>query len=371
MAGMMFVAERSLLLNRLRRVYVPPEKKDTSELNPFEGYVLIRAKTSHVSLSGHDYAFDVTTRLEVAPTAEGSLCVRGNRIIEALRLLPEGSVSVTQDRDTLRLETKGVVLEIVGRAAADYPSVFEPPSGGLLLPFSKVWSLLRRTYYAAYVEPNHPSLGDIVLQGKKRELKAVTSDGPQLAVAILSLAEDISLDIMVSRRAASWIVSFPHDEGAQVRIVDSDRIFFVLSDTVIMAKKTSRVFPPCPMKPAVPWRSSALLPRARMEFALKAARLSISEDLVIMEFRATEVVLSSNLKDRGSARVEIETILEGEPAVIEVRDEYLASALEAIETDDVRVAYSEKTGRLVLLPPDSTGSFSLMPANRVKNSQIS
>src|SRR5690349_6880621 len=148
--AMEFTVTKSALLNELTTTQGVVERKTTI---PILSNLLVEAKGSRLTITATDLELSIRTSCEAKIKKEGAGTIPAKKLLELVRLLPEGEirfrllenhwVQITSDRRNYKM---------VGMAKDNFPAIPVFPHPLVSIPASILASLIARTAFAISME---------------------------------------------------------------------------------------------------------------------------------------------------------------------------------------------------------------------------
>src|ERR1700735_3275140 len=158
---MEFSVKRSDVLDELELTQGVVERKTTI---PILSNLLVEAKGSRLTLTATDLELSIRTSCEAKVKKEGAGTIPAKKLLELVRLLPEGEirfkllenhwVHITSDRRNYKL---------VGMAKDNFPAVPVFPHALVKIPSSILSSLIAKTGFAISMEESRYTLNGALL----------------------------------------------------------------------------------------------------------------------------------------------------------------------------------------------------------------
>src|SRR6202790_4642254 len=178
---MEFSVKKFDLLQELSLTQGVVERKTTL---PMRGNILCEASGNHITLTATDLELSIRTSCEAKVKKEGAGTIPAKKLLELVRLLPEGEirfkllenhwVQITSDRRTYKM---------VGMAKDNFPAVPTFPHALVTIPAKILSSLIAKTAFAISMEESRYTLNGALLILKPDTIAMVATDGHRLAVA--------------------------------------------------------------------------------------------------------------------------------------------------------------------------------------------
>src|SRR5256885_6458981 len=177
--SMEFSVTKSALLNELNTTQGVVERKTTI---PILSNLLVEAKGSRVTITATDLELSIRTSCEAKIKKEGAGTVPAKKLLELVRLLPEGEirfrllenhwVQITSDRRNYKM---------VGMAQDNFPAIPVFPHPLVSIPAGILSSLIARTAFPIYMEASRYTLNGAQFTLKTAMIAIVATDDHRLA----------------------------------------------------------------------------------------------------------------------------------------------------------------------------------------------
>src|ERR1700686_1270112 len=178
---MEFTVKKYDLLAELNLTQGVVERKTTI---PILSHLLCEAKGNRLAITATDLELSIRTSCEAKVKADGTGTIPAKKLLELVRLLPEGEirfkllenhwVQITSDRKNYKL---------VGMAKDNFPAVPVFPHPLVSIPAKILSSLIAKTVFAISMEESRYTLKGPLLILKPETISMVATDGHRLALA--------------------------------------------------------------------------------------------------------------------------------------------------------------------------------------------
>src|SRR5690348_14555998 len=178
--AMEFSVTKSALLNELSMTQGVVERKTTI---PILSNLLVEAKGSELTITATDLELSIRTSCEAKVKKEGAGTIPAKKLLELVRLLPEGEirfkllenhwVQITSDRKNYKL---------VGMSKDNFPQLPAFPHALVKVPAKLLAGLIARTTFAISLEESRYTLNGALLVLKPGSISMVATDGHRLAL---------------------------------------------------------------------------------------------------------------------------------------------------------------------------------------------
>src|ERR1700760_4292778 len=179
--SMEFSVTKSALLNELTTTQGVVERKTTI---PILSNLLVEAKGSRLTITATDLELSVRTSCEVKIKKEGAGTVPAKKLLELVRLLPEGEIKFRLlENHWVEIISDKKKYKLVGMARENFPALPAMPHALVKLPAAVMASLIAKTKFAISMEESRYTLNGGLLILKPDTVAMVATDGHRLALA--------------------------------------------------------------------------------------------------------------------------------------------------------------------------------------------
>ena len=325
-------------------------------------------------LSSFDY--DISAQATIPVTAEqpGSALVSGRLLAEISRSLPAKPVHITAEDGRAVVTCGSATFTLLTMPEDEYPALPEMPPAAGSIGSDAFATAVSQSATAAGRDDTLPALTGVRIEIDGETLTLVSTDRYRLAVRELKWSParaDLSAAVLVPAKAladtartltngaeVSIALALPGDEGA----TGDGMIGFEGSGRRTTTRLLSGEFP----------RYQALLPSAvnaaaelstslLAESVKRVALVAERNTAVRLSFSAGQLMLEAGTGDEAQAEEVIEAEFEGEDLAIAFNPQYLLDGLAAIDSDTVRISFTEGGKKPALFTgkpgPDGTPEF--------------
>ena len=156
---------------------------------PILSGMLLRVTKDEVNLVSTDLEVSFWVRLPAKIEEEGEMVVPAKLFSELVASLPIGVVELSANKETLKIEAKGISSEIMGQSAEDFPSIPRAKKIQLTLKSGEFRQKMDRVCISAARDDTRPVLTGVLWElSEKRSVLAAT-DGYRLSVDKLEVAK--------------------------------------------------------------------------------------------------------------------------------------------------------------------------------------
>ena len=363
--------ERSNLLKSLNHVQRVVERRNTI---PILSNVLLKADEGVLTLKATDLDIEVTETTPASIEQSGATTVSAHMLYDIVRKLPDGSevMMAVSDDNGLSLISGRSQFRLQMLPESDFPDLTAGEfSHTFRMACDDFKSLIDRTQFAISTEETRYYLNGIYFHTVEDEgelkLRAVATDGHRLAQA-QTTAPDGSANmpgIIVPRKAVAEVQKLLEEPDASVTVELSDtKIRFTVNQVVMTSKLIDGTFPD--YNRVIPSGNDKELVLDRATFASAVDRVStISSDrgrAVKLSLTDSQLVLSVNNPDSGSAEEEIAVGYGSDPLDIGFNSRYLLDITNQLSADETTFMLADPgSPTLIREKGEASALYVLMP----------
>ena len=353
---MEFSVKKFDLLQELNLTQGVVERKTTI---PILSHLLCEAKGNSITITATDLELSVRTTCEAKVKKEGAGTIPAKKLLELVRLLPEGEIKfkllenhwiqITSDRRTYKM---------VGMAKDNFPAVPAFPHALVKIPAKILSSLIQKTSFAISMEESRYTLNGSLLLLKPDSMIMVATDGHRLAVTEVDHHfEGLSNEArtLVPKKAMTEILRLANEAGDDGQIEfarDESQLFFQVGGRLLISRILTGQFPN--YEAVLPRDNTKTIVLERGEFHDAVRRVSQLADqrshAVKFSVSTEGVELSASSPEYGEARENIEKEYKGEPISIGFNGQYLLDFLAAAADGPISVELKDEQSAGQLRP---------------------
>lgn len=369
---MRITVDRSNLLKSLGRVHRVVERRNTI---PILSNVLINALDSGVELKATDLDLEVTEAANANVEQAGSTTVPAHLLYEIVRKLPEGGeimLSVGDDGNSMSVVSGRANFRLQCLPKEDFPEV---SAGQFSHSFSLSTSALKRlidsTQFAISTEETRYYLNGIyfhVIDNNGLKIRTVATDGHRLAQAETDApsGSEGMPGVIIPRKTVGELQKLLGEEPeGEIQIeISETKIRFAVASVVLTSKLIDGTFPE--YQRVIPLGNDKKLQINRQSFASAVDRVStISSDrgrAVKLTIENSQLTLTVNNPDSGSAEDEINADYEGETLEIGFNSRYLLDIMAQLSGEEAIFMLADAGApTLIRDTEDADALYVLMP----------
>jgi DNA polymerase III subunit beta len=339
---MEFTVSKSELVRELSLSQGVVEKKTTI---PILSNVLIEASEDRITLTATDLELGIRCSCPARVKKEGSGTVPARKLLDYVRLLPEGDVQMKFLENHWAAITAGrSKTRIAGMSRESFPELPSMPSPLAELPVKLLAAMISRTSFAISMEESRFTLNGALLLMKPDGLTMVATDGHRLAYVSAPLPEGGSVSqqfrALVPKKAMAELLKLSDGAADEAKIVfagDDNHLFFQLGGRLLITRKLTGNFPDYERVLPKDHSLSAKLKKDEIRAAIeRVAQFADERSRAIrVQFMQGEVRVFSSSLEMGESEESVLSEYQGPELEIGFNAQYLLDFLRSIPQDGV------------------------------------
>jgi DNA polymerase III subunit beta len=367
---MEFTVSRADLVRELNLSQGVVEKKTTI---PILSNVLVEANGDRIVLTATDLELGIRCSCPAKVKKSGGSTIPARRLLDYVRLLPEGDVHVkVADNQWANLTSARSKTRIAGMSKDSFPELPQMPPILAEIPIGVLAQMIARTIFAISSEESRFTLNGALLILKKGGVTMVATDGHRLSMT------ETSADIpgvtgnyraLLPRKAMAELQKLAGESNADALVRfsgDENHLFFELGDRLLLSRKLTGNFPDFERVLPKDQPNSVALNREEFKGAIeRVAQFSDERSRAIrVQVNKGEVKVHSSVSETGESEESIPTAYDGPSVEIGFNAQYLVDFLRAVSTDEIDFVFKDAHSAGELRPggdkPD-TYRYVIMP----------
>jgi DNA polymerase-3 subunit beta len=344
---MEFTVSRADLVRELNLSQGVVEKKTTI---PILSNVLVEADGDKIELTATDLELGIRCSCPARVKKSGAGTIPARRLLDYVRLLPDGDVQVKiADNHWANLTCGRSKTRIAGMSRDSFPELPAMPEVLAEIPIGVLAGLISKTVFAISSEESRFTLNGALLVLRKGGVVMVATDGHRLAM--IESSEELpgvggAYRALLPRKAMMELqkLAGDSDPAAMVKFSgDENHLFFKLGDRLLLSRKLTGNFPD--YERVLPKDQPHSVPLKREEFRSAIERVSQFSDERSRAIRVRvadgEVRVHSSVSDTGESEESIPVEYKGPSVEIGFNAQYLVDFLRAVSTEEVSFHFKD------------------------------
>ena len=309
------------------------------------GGIMLRAENGQLELAATDMEMAIRTSLEVEVEEEGTIVVPGRLLVDIVRLLPAGTITVAYSvEDGAALLTCGASsYRLNTYAADDFPRLPVITDTALVeLDRETFLETVGKVSRAASRDESRPVLTGILVQLEGRTLTMAATDSYRLSVKETALPGDAgrSLEAIVPARALGEVTRIAQTSTAEtLRFgAEENQVAFQLDGVSLTARRIDGQFPNYQQLRPESFEAEITLPREEFLDAVRRVGVMAQRNSPLrLRFEEGQLTIQAVTHDVGEARESLPIAYGGDVLEIGFNPEFLRDGLDTVSEEDVRL----------------------------------
>src|SRR6478609_11892306 len=338
---MEFTVSRADLVRELNLSQGVVEKKTTI---PILSNILLEADGDRLLLTATDLELGVRSSCSAKVKKKGAGTIPARRLLDYVRLLPEGDVQVKiLENQWASLVSGRSKTRIAGMSRESFPELPAMPAVLAEIPIGILAGMIAKTVFAISSEESRFTLNGALLVLRKGGLVMVATDGHRLAM--VESSGDLpgvtgAYRALLPRKAMLELQKLAGDSesDAMVRFSgDENHLFFRLGDRLLLSRKLTGNFPDYERVLPKDQPNSVSLKRDELRSAIERVSQFSDERSRAIRFQVLpgEVKIHSSLSETGESEESLPAEYGGTETEIGFNAVYLLDFLRAVPETSV------------------------------------
>lgn len=337
---------------------------------PVLGNLLIQATQGKIILSATNLEIGVVKSIKAEITEEGEITVPAKTLVDVIANLAGEKINIGGDGEIIEITTETFSSSLNGISATEFPNI--PLSGKQTSTINPqlLAKVLPEVTFSAAVDEGRPILTGILTEVKDKKLQLVATDGYRLAHLSVEVEDEASFKALVPRHTFEEVMRLiGEDEADKIQIAiseDQNQIVFSFGNTQISSRLIEGQFPAWEKIIPTEIKTRVIVDRTELLKAVKLASVFARGEANIVRLQTTKskLILTSETKELGSQKKEVEAKIEGDETQISFNTKYLVDGLVAFSSSQVMVELSGSLSAAIIKPIGEDGlEYIVMPVN--------
>ncbi len=317
------------------------EKKTTI---PILSNVLLEASGDRVTLTATDLELGIRCSCPARVKKEGAGTVPARKLLDYVRLLPEGELSMRfLENHWANITCGRSKTRNAGMSRESFPELPAMPEAMAEVPVKTLSAMISRTAFAISMEESRFTLNGALLVLRPENLTMVSTDGHRLAFVQSLPGEHGRVDqpfrALIPKKALAELqkLSEGDGEGTALMAGDDNHLFFRVGDRLLITRKLTGNFPDYESVLPKDHNLSAKLQKDEIRSAIeRVAQFADERSRAIrVQFTNGEVKVFSSSVEMGESEESVTSEYEGPDLEIGFNAQYLLDFLRAIPQDRI------------------------------------
>jgi len=362
---MKFKSERDLLVEALSAA----SRVVATRLIGASSGILLSLTGNQLTVTGTDLDITVRTHVDVIGIDDGSAVVPARLIVDAVRSLEAGAVTIAANDDNVEVSLGRAKFSLRTFSVMDYPNL--PPVSGATttLAARDLIQGLNQVVRAAANDDARPLLTGVLFTHDNNTLRLIATDSYRLAVRDVPGVAGLggTHDLLVPARALQELQraasSLADDAEIGVTLTDAE-ICFVVGSSTIASRLIDGNYPSVLQLIPASYPNQLRIAKDTLLTSLKRAKLLAKDSTssVRLTMKETSIEIRTQSIDTGDIEDNVDADFQGEELTIAFNPSFLIDGIEAVVGDEVVLEMSDAVRPAMVHGVDDTRfRYLLMP----------
>jgi DNA polymerase III subunit beta len=307
--------------------------------------IMMRAAGGRLHLSSTDMEISIRDSFEAQVEEEGAVVVPGRLLVDIVRLLPAGEVTLEHraDEGVARVTSGSASYSLNTYGPEDFPRLPEiDPESAFAVDREAFLNTIGRVGRSASRDESRPVLTGILVRFEGDKLVMAATDSYRLSVkeTALSGGSGRELEAIIPARALQELARVgqgAESESIQVG-VQENQVVFGVNGVWLTARRIDGQFPNYKQLLPEQFEAEVHIPREELlDVVRRTGLLAQRKSPLRLRFEEGELTVSAQTQDVGEARESLPVAYTGEALEIGFNAEFLRDGIESVTDETVRL----------------------------------
>ena len=348
------------------RLQIASRAVSTRTALPSLSGILLAATGSELELRATDAELGLVLASEAQVETEGSVLLPGRLLVDVIRSLPPGEVTLAlraEQRD-VEISASGSTFHLRTLAADEFPRLPEFEGDPVRIPGPALAATVDRVARAASRDEVRPILTGVLVSASGNTLTMVATDSYRLSVKHTELEQPVTAELEANvparaMRELSRLIA--QEEAAEVEIaMQRNQVVFRVAGVTLSSRLIEGQFPSYRQLLPESFEHEVRLPRDELlDVTRRVSQLAQRTAPLRLSFAEGEVTVIAETPDVGDAREAMPAPYSGDPLEIAFNPQFFIEGVESIESEEVALQLTSPL-RPGLLRPLGREDFSYL-----------
>ena len=307
--------------------------------------IMLRAAGGRLHLSSTDMEISIRDSLEAQVEEEGAVVVPGRLLVDIVRLLPAGEVTLEHraDEGVARLTSGSASYSLNTYGPEDFPRLPEiEPENAFSVDREAFLDTITRVGRSASRDESRPVLTGILVRFEGEKLVMAATDSYRLSVkeTTLSGGAGRELEAIVPARALQELARV--GQAAESEVIEvgvqENQVVFGVDGVWLTARRIDGQFPNYKQLLPEEFEAEVHLPREELlDVVRRTGLLAQRKSPLRLHFEEGQLTVSAQTQDVGEARESLPVAYTGEALEVGFNAEFLRDGIESVTDETVRL----------------------------------
>ncbi len=354
---MKFICEKEKILKGINSVINGVANKTTMPV--LEG-ILIQTNDNIIKLTSYDLEIGIEYLLEANVEEQGATVVNAIMFAEIIRKLPNTSIKITVNNDSLlEIECEGSLYKLATMNPDEFPELPKiNVDNWVEVEQNVLKDMIRKTIFAVSTEENRPIFTGCLFEIKEDNLNIVAVDGYRLAIKTKKITrKGNDFSCVIPGKTLNEVNKIIDDSFDSIKIgVSRNQALFEMENCKIVTRLLDGEFLKYSNTIPTTWETRIKVNKANIQECFERIILISASSIekekrypVKVNVEVGKVVISCQ-NQTGNAKEELVVETEGKELEIGFNPRFLIDALKAIDDEDVYIEFGTNRAPCIIKP---------------------
>ncbi len=338
---------------------------------PVLASVLIQSQQGNLKLSATNLEIGVVKSVAAQIQEEGEITVPVKLLSEVISNLSGEDLEFISSGDQLKIQTSDFDSIINTISASEFPSIPLVGKDPVLFDPELLTKIIPQISFAAAVDEGRPTLTGVLTQISSKNLELVATDGFRLAHVSTELPDSEPFKALIPKTTLEEVIRLINEDDVDKVEVslssDNNQIIFRFGRTELSSRLIEGNFPSWEKIIPTEFKARVVIDRQKLLKAVKLASVFAKSESNVVRLNLNsqgKVELTSEARDLGSQKNEVEATVEGEELSIAFNTRYLTDVLSASHQAQMIFEFSGNMSACLIKPMGTEGlEYIIMPVS--------
>jgi DNA polymerase-3 subunit beta len=316
---------------------------------PVLGNILISTRKSKIYISSTNLEISASVQVGAKIEEEGEVSVPAKVISELISNLPKETVSLSAEKEQLKVSVSGFSSTVLGMNSSDFPKIPNTIDKDKSISFSQdeFVKSLGQVVFATSSDETRPILTGVLFLFEKNTLSLVATDGFRLSRKTFSLKTVKGVDSVVIPKGVLGELSRTFSEDGEIlfNVQEKEKqVIFGIGDTILTSRLLEGEYPD--FEKIIPKSSTIKVLVDKEEFmrAVKLASIFARESANIVKIKILKdsINVSAESSAAGSQETKVDAKIESSEKDFEIAFNYrfVEEFLHSVSGEEVKMEFS-------------------------------
>ena len=358
-----FAVNRNDLVRELSLALGAVERRSTIPI--LQNVKLEAGDFGHLAITATDLEIGITSRCEATVKTPGFATLPAKRLLDFIRLLPDGAVDIKFGDTYWATITAGRSrTRIAGIGIESFPELPAPGATRCTIPLKQLARLIQQNEYAISKEESRFTLNGALFEAEGNVLRMVATDGHRLTLAEVP-APDVNVEgkNLVPVKALRELNRLAGIAGPDATVEfssDDNHLFFTVGERILTARRLTGNFPDYRRVLPTVFNGNATVDRQQFRDALNRVRNFADERsraVLLSIGEGPQIQVASKTMETGESEESVAAEITGAPLTIGFNANYLLDFLGTTDAEKVVVNFKDANSSVQLTPATGDGKY--------------